>query len=139
MKAYGAGRKAVIHGLRRLWNDRKSQRGFGLVETLMAIALAGTAVTAFVLALSTGSIAVNEHDGQTVAQQLAQSQLEYVKSYTYDAGAVTYPAIAAPTGYAISVGVGTVPNTDNTIQAITVTVTRDGDTVLAVENYKVDR
>lgn len=139
MKVYITRMAAAWRGRRRLWSDGESQPGFGLVETLMAIALTGTAVTAFVIALSTGSIAVNEHDVQTVAQQLAQSQLEYVKSYTYDAGAVTYPVITAPPGYVISVGVASVPGADSSIQAVTVTVTRDGDTILAVEDYKVDR
>jgi len=69
----------------------RGQRGIGLVETLVAVAVLGTAVVAFAVALSAGSIAVGDHDGEAVAQGLAQSQLEYTKSYAYSPGATTYP------------------------------------------------
>ena len=78
-------------------------------------------------------------DEEVVAQGLAQSQLEYTKDATYDPGAVTYPAVPAPSGYAINVGVSPVPNTDANIQKITVTVLRDGDGILTVQGYKVNR
>lgn len=118
---------------------RAGQRGFGLVETLVALAVTGSAVTAFVLALSTGSLAVNEQQGLTTVQRLAQSQLEYIKSYPYDAGAGTYPAVAAPAGYDIEVTVSPVSGGDAAIQAVTVTVRRDGVALLSVTDYKVER
>jgi type II secretory pathway pseudopilin PulG len=121
------------------WQQIRGQHGLGLVETLVAVAVLGTAVVAFVTALSGGSIAVGEHDGERVAQGLAQGQLEYTKDYAYDPGAATYPTVAAPEGYSMSVGVSAVPNTDSDIQKITVTVTRDGEAILQVEDYKVNR
>jgi type II secretory pathway pseudopilin PulG len=111
----------------------------GLVETLVAVAILGTSVVAFVTALSAGSIAVGEHDSEALAQGLAQSQLEYTKSYTYDPGATTYPLVAVPEGYILSVGVSDVPNTDTDIQKITVTVNHDGEEIIQVEDYKVNR
>ena len=51
------------------------------METLVAVAILGTSVVAFVVALSAGSIAVGEQDEIAVAQGLAQTQLEYTKSY----------------------------------------------------------
>jgi len=117
----------------------QDQRGLGLVETLVAVAILGTSVIAFIAALSTGSIAVGQHDEEVVAQSLAQAQLEYTKSYAYNAGASTYPAIAAPEGYTISANVSPVPNTDDDIQKITATVLRDGESILIVEDYKVNR
>ncbi len=123
-----------------LMADRaRAQTGLGLVETLVAVAVLGTSVIAFVAALSAGSIAVAEQDEDVVAQGLAQSQLEYTKSYAYDTEAVTYPAIAAPEGYDITVTVSPVPGTDADIQKITATISRDGDNVLTIENYKVNR
>jgi type II secretory pathway pseudopilin PulG len=113
------------------------QRGLGLVETLVAVAILGTAVVAFSVGLSAGSIAVGENDVEVVAQGLAQSQIEYTKSYTYAPGATTYPAISAPAGYGISVGVGSVPGTDSDIQKMT--VSHEGETVFQVEDYKVNR
>jgi type II secretory pathway pseudopilin PulG len=117
----------------------RGQSGLGLVETLVAVAILGTAVVAFSVGLSAGSIAVGENDVETVAQGLGQSQLEYTKSYAYDSGATTYPPVAAPEGYSISVSVSSVPNTDSDIQKITVTVNHESETVLEVEDYKVNR
>ena len=117
----------------------QGQNGLGLVETLVAVALLGTSVVAFVVALSAGSIAVGEQDKETVAQSLAQTQVEYTKNYPFNPGASTYPTIAKPAGYTISVGVSSVPGTDVNIQKITVTILRDSVNVLMVSDYKVNR
>jgi type II secretory pathway pseudopilin PulG len=117
----------------------QDQRGLGLVESLIAVAILGVAVVAFVIALSAGSIAVREQDQEVVAQSLAQTQLEYIKSYTYDPTATTYPAVDTPAGYAISVDVISIPDTDDDIQKITVTISRDVGDILTVEDYKVNR
>ena len=103
------------------------------------LGILGTAVTAFIVALSTGSIAVREQEEQVVAQGLAQTQLEYVKSYSYDTEATAYPAVNTPGGYAISVAVSTIPDTDADIQKITVTISSEAEEILTVENYKVNR
>ena len=126
--------------VKKHWLKRaKDQGGLGLVETLVAVAILGTAVVAFVTALSAGSIAVGEYDGEAVAQRLAQSQMEYTKSSTFDPGAITYPLLNAPVGYVVSVAVSAVPNAGSDIQKITVTVARDGEEMIKVEDYKMDR
>jgi type II secretory pathway pseudopilin PulG len=114
----------------------RGQSGIGLVETLVAVAILGTAVVAFATALSAGSIAVGEHDGEVIAQGLAQSQIEYTKSYTYSFEGV-YPLLDAPEGYSLSVNVSAVPDTD--IQKITITVNRGDEEMIKVEDYKVNR
>jgi len=129
----------IIQWLVRVKMLIQDQRGLGLVESLVAVAILGTAVTAFVVALSAGSIAVREQEEQVVAQGLAQTQLEYVKSCSYDTEATTYPAVDTPEGYAISVAVSNVPDTDADIQKITVTISSEAEDILAVENYKVNR
>ena len=123
------------HTVRRF----RDQNGLGLVETLVAVAILGTSVVAFVVALSTGSIAVGKQDEEVVAQGLAQAQLEYTKSQAYDAEASTYPAVTAPAGYTVSVAVSAVPSTDEDIQKITVDVLRGGESIIIVEDYKVNR
>jgi Tfp pilus assembly protein PilV len=117
----------------------RDQKGLGLVETLVAVAILGTSVVAFTAGLAAGSISVREQDRIAVSQELAQTQLEYTKSYTYSAAALTYPAVAAPPGYSIAVSVSAVPGADTDIQKITVTVSREGSDVLAVAGYKVNR
>ena len=129
----------IRHWLARTNILIQGQKGLGLVESLVAVAILGTAVTAFVVALSAGSIAVREQEEQVVAQGLAQTQLEYVKSYSYDTEATAYPTVDTPEGYAISVAVSTIPDTDVDIQKITVTISREAEDILTVENYKVNR
>jgi type II secretory pathway pseudopilin PulG len=123
----------------RIKNRGRDQTGLSLVETLVAVAILGTSVVAFVVALSAGSIAVGEQDEKVLAQGLVQTQLEYTKSYTYDSEATTYPTVDTPESYVISVDVASVPNTDTDIQKITVTVSRDSENLITVEDYKVNR
>ncbi len=126
------------------WLDRArehlaDQSGLGLVECMVAVGILAVAVVAFVTALSTGSIGVREVQQEMVAQRLARTQVECVKGYAYDAEATTYPTVDTPDGYAVSVEIGTAVEGDAGIQKVTVTVYRDGDDVLTVENYKVNR
>ena len=127
-----AGAKACLVG---------DERGFGLVETLAAVAILGVAVVALVLGLSTGLITVREGNQELVAQSLAQTQLEYVKNYPYDPAVTTYPTVDVdtPEGYSIGVEAGSIPDADTDIQRITVTISRDGEAILTVEDYKVNR
>jgi prepilin-type N-terminal cleavage/methylation domain-containing protein len=125
--------------LRQLIKRVHDQRGFGLAETLVAVAILGTAVVAFVVSLSAGSLAVNEQDKETVAQNLAQTQMEYTKNYAFNPAAATYPTITAPTGYTITIGVSSVAGADSNMQKITVSVLRSGSSVFLVSDYKVNR
>jgi Tfp pilus assembly protein PilV len=131
--------KTIRQRLARVKKWAQDQRGLGLVETLVSVAILGTSVVAFVAALSVGTIAVGEQDEEVVAQGLVRSQLEYTKSYTYNPDASTYPMIAVPAGYSLAVVVSSVPGTDTNIQKITVTASRDGEDILTVSDYKVNR
>ena len=117
----------------------QDQRGFGLTESVIAVAILGVTVVAFVTALSTGMLAVGEQDREVVAQSLVRSQLEYTKSYPYDSEATTYPVVATSANYTISVAVSPVPNTDADIQKITVIVSHGAEEILTVADYKVNR
>lgn len=116
-----------------------SQKGIGLVETLVAVAILGTSVAAFVVSLSAGSLTVNEINRETIAQGLAQTQMEYTKNYTFIPGASTYPVLPVPATYSVSVDVLDVPGTDMNIQEIAVTVQKDSASILTISNYKVNR
>jgi type II secretory pathway pseudopilin PulG len=132
---------------------RGKERGIGLVESLAAVAILGIAATSFILALSTGAIAVREDDQIVAAQSLAHAQLEYVKNYPYQPLPASYPyvytydedynpnPVTLPEGYDMSVAVSSILQAggDPDIQKITVTVSRDGDELLTVEDYKVRR
>lgn len=115
------------------------QKGLGLVEVLVALAILGTTVVAFVIALSTGSLTITEQNKETTAQSLAQTQMEYTKNYAYAAGATTYPVLTPPATYTVTVGVTTPSGGDTNIQKVTVTVLKDGTSVLILTDYKVKR
>ena len=117
----------------------RNQKGISLVETIVAVAILGTAVIAFVVSLSVGSLATNELDKETIAQGLAQTQMEYIKNYLYNPEATTYPVLTPPATYSVTVNVSAVLGADTNIQKITVTVSKDGVILLTISDYKVNR
>ena len=116
----------------------KSQKGIGLVETLVAVAILGTAIITFISALSSGAISVGDNEQETIAQRLAQSQLESTKSAAFAPSGV-YTTITTPAGYSLTIQAGSVTGGDANIQKITVTVLRNSVSVFVVSGYKVNR
>ena len=131
--------KNVEMWLVKIWTRLQSQSGMSLVETVVAIGILGIAITTFVTGLSTGSISVREMERQAITQRLARTQLEYVKSYAFEPGTATYPVVSTPEGYTVSVNVTAVTGGDTRIQKITVVVQMEGDDLLSIEDYKVNR
>ena len=117
----------------------KDERGLTLVESLITVAIVGVALAAFGVALSTGALAVSENDQDVTAQSLARTQMEYTKGYPYDPYATTYPTANTTGNYIITVAVTPVPDTDENIQKVTANISRDGQVLLTVEDYKVNR
>jgi len=124
--------------LKRAKQMMDGQKGIALVETLVAVAILGTAIVTFISALSTGAISVGDNDQETTAQRLAQSQLESTQSAAFALSGV-YATIATPAGYSLTITTGSVAGADVNIQKITVTVLRDGNSILQVSGYKVNR
>ncbi|MBA7708081.1 hypothetical protein ES703_116968 [subsurface metagenome] len=72
-------------------------------------------------------------------QSLARTQMEYIKGYPYDSGATTYPTVNTTDNYSISVAVSATPDADANIQKVTANISRDGQLLLTIEDYKVNR
>ncbi len=117
----------------------RDEKGVALVESLVAVAILGTTVVTLIISLATGSIAIRETDEEVVVQSLARTQLEYIKGYTYDPNATTYPTVSTPSGYTISVSVSSTPDADPDIQKVTANISREGNLILTIEDYKVNR
>ncbi len=117
----------------------KDERGLTLVESLVTIAIVGVVLATFAVALSTGSMAVSESDQEVTVQSLARNQMEYTKGYPYDSAATTYPTVNTVENYSISVAVAQVPGTGSNIQKVTANISRAGQALLTVEDYKVNR
>ncbi len=141
----------------------KEERGFALLEVIIAIALLGIISTAFLGALATASHAILVTDERATAESLARSQMEYVKNQEYDADwdyTVTgsgrsssdepdwwldvSPGGKPPllssnyAGYSVEASADE-DDDDPGIQEITVTVEHGGDTIITLEGYKVNR
>jgi prepilin-type N-terminal cleavage/methylation domain-containing protein len=130
--------------IRKAWQGSSS--GFTLIEVLIALALIGIIAIAFLSALSTASMALITADERATAESLARSQMEYVKNQPYDnindpPQYTKLPDPEIPNGYDIVItperldpeGDGT--DDDDGIQKITVTVSRDGEEVITLEDY----
>jgi prepilin-type N-terminal cleavage/methylation domain-containing protein len=132
----------------------RNQKGRSLIEILIALAILGVVVMAFLSALATGSQAIIIADERTTAESLARSELEYIKNSAYDDinNPPQYsldPAIDIPDGYNVEMeavrldpdedGIGD----DDGIQKVTVEVYRqDGSTpalILSASDYNVNR
>jgi prepilin-type N-terminal cleavage/methylation domain-containing protein len=132
-------RRKLPPTLAQLRRAIQRQDGMGLVEVLVAVAILSVTLVVLVAAISTGSVGVRTTEDRVTAENLARSQLEYTKSQTYVSVPTSYATVTPPAGYAVSVDAASIPSTDDSIQKITVTVTREGETLLTVEDFKVDR
>lgn len=128
----------------------QSEAGFSLVEELVTVAVIGLALVLLIGMLSTGALGVTTATAEVQAESLATSQLELVKNapYSPDPTAVPYPSLSPPARFGVQVDVtywdsGTssfIASVQNEgLQKITVTITHDGDAVLTMEDYKVER
>jgi len=118
-----------------------AQRGDTLIEILVAIAIITVALTVFVTSLSTGAFGVGVARNLTRANNLALSQLESVKAQPYavpdDCGDMaTYATITAPAPYRVAVATCEL---DTGLEVITVTVAHQGETLVTLSNYRIDR
>ncbi len=134
----------------------KNEKGFTLIEVIIAMALLGIISIAFLGALATASKALIIADERATAESLARSQIEYVKNqdyidYSEDPHEV-YDEITPPAGFSLDFTaepfdtdtglsyneVGGIFDQDDGIQKITVTV-KHPDEVIILEGYKTLR
>ncbi len=116
-----------------------SERGFVMIEMMLAVGIVGTAMLAVVLAFSTASKKAEFIDDAATAQWVATSQMELVRVATYVTTPGTYTSVAAPAGFVVSNTTSAVAGGDSNIQLVTVTVTESGTTVFETSTLKVNR
>lgn len=116
------------------------QGGSSLVEVVLAVALLGSVAVAALGAVSTGALAANQVRSHVGGFGLARTQLEYTKSYEpYQVAPTTYPTVTPPQGYSLTAEAVSIPDRDDDIQKIIVTVWREGKVEVVVEGYKSNR
>ena len=116
-----------------------SQRGFVMIEMLLAVAIVGTAMLATVAAFSTASRAASFVEGATTGEWVATSQIELIKTAAYQLTPATYASVSVPAGFAVTNATSDVAGGDVNIQIVTVIVSRGGESVYETSAMKVNR
>lgn len=116
----------------------KSEKGFSLLEVLVAVALFGIIATAFAIGLLATSQNVILSDNQTTAESLARTIMEDIKEDQFSG---TYNDVVLPqeyidVGYSFTIGIDTVAAG---LQKITVTILHNGVEIWSLEGYKSNK
>ncbi|MBI4185982.1 MAG: type II secretion system protein [Chloroflexi bacterium] len=126
----------------------REQSGISLLEILIALGILAAIGVAFLSGLNTNSKAAGTLDEQVVATNLATAYLENIRQSTY---AATYPNagdnITVPFQYNVAINTafstdGTTwvgPYANQTLQKITIIISRQGRLVLSVCTFKMER
>jgi len=138
---------AYAKGILKKKTPMKSERGFTLIETLIAIAVLGLIAVAFFTGLATASKVLFITDQRQTAQALAQSQLEYVKGIPgllpgYNPAPV--PDEFTDAGYSVAIICDGITSRDENIQMVRIVVSHYGTPIIltgnsTLEGYKVRR
>ena len=114
----------------------KNEKGFSLVEVLVSLAVVSLVAVAFLSGVATVSRVLPTADERGTANNLAQTQTEYVKGQPY---ATSYAPASIPAefdNYTAAIDVEALQ--DGNIQKITVTIRHHDRAVTKLESYRVD-
>ena len=132
----------------------RSEKGFSLIETLIALALLGITAVAFLSGLGTTFKAIAVGQERVVAESLGKSQLEYIKAQDY-IPVVEYDPVnpekcyqlidisegLVEEGYGVGISapetIGSPDGGDFELQSITVVIKRNNEQIMMLSDYKV--
>jgi len=127
-------------------NVIKSEKGFSLIETVIATALLGIIAVGLLSAFNTSSKVLSVASEREIAKNLAEHQMEIVKNQNY---APSYTPASIPSqymaaGYSVTIAADNINSRDGNIQKIRVIVNHQGRPIIlaansTLEGYKVNR
>ncbi len=131
------GREPIIVGwLRRFTRD---DAGALLVETVLAVVVFTLVGTAVMAGLSTAHSSGAGTERQSVAENIARNQMEYMFSLPYQDPPSSYPLISVPGGYAVTCTAETYGAGGLDTEKVVVTVTFNGAEELVLEALRAKR
>ena len=119
----------------------KGQRGLGLIEVLIAVAVLGVIGATFLPAISSGTLRSGQVKESYTAQILARTQMEDIKSLPYDDTGFYPVTVSLPGDFNITVTAidESPPEFPDTLQKIKMTVSHGDRQVVLLESYKAKR
>jgi prepilin-type N-terminal cleavage/methylation domain-containing protein len=114
----------------------KSEKGISLIETICAVAILSIIAVAFLSALATTSTARATNEERSSAKILAETIMENIKTEQFN---LSYEPYIPPEFVGYTAIVTATSERNGNIQKIVVTIHHQGQDVLSLESYKVDR
>ena len=117
----------------------KSEKGFTFIEVVIALAIVGVIAVGFAGGLGTAAKGLLTADERETANNLAESQMEYVKNLPYAMDYDPSPGILAEYDH-YDADIDVAPLADGNIQKVVVSVHHQNKLeVITLEDYKVNR
>jgi type II secretory pathway pseudopilin PulG len=116
------------------------QLGFGLIEVLIAVCIMGLAGAAVMTGLQGAYSHAFRNEGNQTAKSIAETQMEYIRNTSWHSSYAPVTPTPVPSDYAnftTTIDVFWLPNRDNNLQKIVVTVSGPGGSYV-LESYKVN-
>ena len=117
---------------------RMGSRGGLIVEAVVSITVFTMVGSGVLAAVSTTQISGAQVESQSISENVARNQMEYIFSLPYQNPPSAYPTIVVPPGYSVTVAAEEKEPGVVTIAKIVVTVSQDGQEVLVVETYRTE-
>jgi prepilin-type N-terminal cleavage/methylation domain-containing protein len=136
--------KSMFRVLTKVTDSRKNQRGFSLVESLVAVAIFGTVAYMLVFSLFTGMTGVGIYREKVTVGNIARTQMEYSKSpnQAFYGVYVPDPTLEIPDGYSVGVTAENVTQgtsmANDLIKKIVVTVYKEEESLYRLEGFKLN-
>ena len=144
-------KKLLIKGIKSLKQVLCDVSGIALIETLVAMGIISVVAVAYLMGMSATSKAIMISEERVTAENLAKSQIEYIRSQPYDD--VNNPPLYSPemmsnddiqNGYDVDIQTERVnplegsTDIDVGLQKLTVVIYHSGTEVFKLEGYRVN-